>query len=94
MGHIQGRTRSGASLRIVFGDGVVSLPLSAATTFGDIARTVRGLSAQRRSAAAAVAVIFSGGRTAERAFLPRGCELPDTALLGRATAITRASFDA
>lgn len=94
MEHVQGRTRTETFLRIVFSDGVVSLPLSAATTFGDVAWTVRGLSAQRRSDAAAVAIMFSDARTAERASLVRKHELPDLALLGRAGAISHANSDA
>lgn len=76
MAQVQRETGTGASLRIVFNDRMVSVPLAAPTTFGDLARVVRGMSAQRHSRAAAVAVMFAEDRAAGRKAPARAYELP------------------
>ena len=84
MAQVQGETRTVASLRIVFDNAVVSVPLGAATTFGDLAWQVRGISAQGHSRATAIAVLFADDRTAAR--VPAwGYELPALALTAMAS---------
>lgn len=92
MAQVQGETRSEASLRIVFDNAVVSVPLAAATTLGGLARAVCGMSAQRYGPAAAITVMFSGGRIAERAVRARKYELADPALIGAASGMPQAGL--
>lgn len=94
MAQVQGKTRTGASLRIVFDNAVVSVPVSASTTFGDLARAVRGVSAQRHSHAAAIAVMFSNDFSAERTIPARAYELADLALSDTASGMTQANYNA
>ena len=76
MAQVQRETGTRASLRIVFDNTMVSVPLVAATTFGDLARTVRGMSAKHHSHAAAIAVIFTDDRDAGRRASEQAYELP------------------
>ncbi len=90
----QGNTSTGASMRVVFGNEVVLVSLSAASTFGDIAWAVHGMSLQRRRGADAVCVILSQGRTAKRAYPARRYEFPNAALTHTASRISLADLDA
>lgn len=93
MPQVLGETKTGACLRVVFDNAPVSIPLDPATTFGDLARTVRGMSAQLHGRASAITVVFSDDRTAERTLPAWGYELPDTALNGTENGMREANFD-
>ena len=64
---VQHTAKTTASLHVMFVNGAETVPIPAATTFGELARVVRAMSLRRRSHAATIDVVFSGHGTGEKA---------------------------
>ena len=82
-----------SSLRIVLDNAVVFVPISSETTFGDVARKVRGVSAQRRSCASAIAIMFADDRIIDCSASARGHELPQAFSTNTASRMFRQKLD-